>query len=697
MPAKLSKDELLDKAKERVLDAYESFRNRSGLEDKWRLWDALDNQTYEGIGKRGRDTEAHFFPAEVMRARRTIVDFITDVVFPPTYDWYRIDGVDGDVDVKRAKVYKKIGDLQDEKISLRSKAIDSFHRWTKYGFVIVKFPYVYKDQYVIAEEKENKKLKDMIKDFLKGAVAKWKGEEVPKKTLKATFDNNDFQPKSPWNMFWNYFVPWEEQTIIIEKIDNVTASHLKTQRKKGVYNDKVEKVIEDLREKRATGKVADETDYMQKFPHAEDITGLSDGFDDGLPRGVLLKAEAYFDIDQDGYDELCEITVALTGEQDGKSQGVCIGLKLRDCPLLGFSYRFCPWHKLEDSSLGVGVTQIGHRAQLGLNDTTNATMDVINEILDCVRAVDNDMLAEGQNLNSFPRKVIKVKGNPSEILQFLRPPNIINESMAAQTMFKNMVQNDTGANASLQGLAARYDTTASEYNKQGSSASRGIMCLIKQFEDFIFKPYKMFQYERNLIYLEKDTLIEILGKTAAKAALFDEEAKKEMSVRDAIEGDYYFVVLGVSQTENKVIRGQQMMNALQTAQKLPPGIANIPLLFNKLWDCIGDGDDAVVLPQNTDPSLDPMDENVLMTQGAELDVNPNDNDDEHTMKHMPVQLIPEFMPHKISHLKKHAMQKQKKMMAAQVKAGAGPQNPAFAPKPPQLQPAGPPLPPAGAA
>ena len=680
---KLTRQELELKAKEYVLKAYDSFRNRSGLEDKWREEDAIFNLTRSSMKKSDNQAIAKTFSAELRRAVQTLADFVIDAIFPSNSDWYRIDGVDGDADVKSAKVYKKIGDVQDEKIMLRAKAIKAIYRWIKYGFMIVGVPYVYKDKYVIADEKAMGAFKKSLKDFLKGVQKLWKGDEVPKKEERAVYDNIDFQPKSPWHMFWNYLVPWEDQKIIIEKIDNVTASHLKAQKKKGVYNDNVDAVIEELKEKKTTGKVADETDYMQKYPHAVDITGLSDGFDDGIPRTSLLKADCYFDIDQDDYDELCIITLALTGEKDKHSTGDVIGLKLNDCELQELPILFCPWDEIEDSSLGMGAVQIGRRDLRVVNSFQNSTVDNVTEILDPTRVYDKDMLAEGQNLNSWPRKTIGVRGNPKDIIQFIRPPNIIAEAMAAINMFKENIRNGTRANVSLQGLAARYDTTATEYSKQGNAASRGIMCQIKNLEDRVLKMYKRFQYSYNLQYLEKGTLIAILGKTAAEATLKTENSKKEKSVREAIMGDYDFITLGVSQMENKVIKGQQLINILGLALKLPPGTVDIPLLFSKIWDVSGDGDSRIILPQITDPEMDPNDENVLISQGGTVHINPKDNDKAHLPLHLALQVIPEFAPMKMAHIKEHMISVQKKQMAVQAQAQGGvPQAPAFVPRPP---------------
>jgi hypothetical protein len=690
---KLSRQEIEKKAKDHVLKVFASFSNRSALEQKWQYDDALYNLQEDAIwpeAGRSYSGRSHLFPPAIRKALQSVQDFNLDVLFPPTSDWYKIKGVDGDADVKNATVYKKIADLQDEKIGLRVKVATAVNRMLKYGFVIVKFPYVYKDKYVIAEEKSKKAFKEKLKSFLGGIVKSWKEDDIPEKKSVAVYDSNDFRVISPWNYYWNYGVPWHEQTIGIEKIDNVTASHLKAQKKKGIYNDNVDAVIKWLKDKKDTGKPSDETDYDKKFPHFSQITGLSGNFDDGVARTYLLQADCYFDIDQDGYDELCIITLAMMGaDENGKEQGEIIRMEVNPCDLQEFPVAFCPWDELEDMSLGMGIPQLAHRSQLMLNDLHNSSMDNMTEILDCTRIVDSELIDEGQNLEKRTRKVIKFKGNPSNAIFFDRPPNFVNEATTVMAIVEKDIQDVSRANIAIQGLNARYDTTGTEYTQMNQSGTRGLMGQIKNFEDRILKPYKRFQYAYNLQYLSRETLIEIIGKEAAEAALIDPtNPDNAKTVKDIIIGDYDFVPLGVTQTENRTIRSQQKINFLNIALKVP-GVVNIPHLIKSIWQDIGDGDKETILIQPNEPSMNPNDENILLSQGAKLDVNPNDNDDEHTPVHMALQLIPDLMPNKIDHLKKHAMQKQKKMMAMAGNAPGMPgapvrQQPNFQPKAPPM-------------
>ena len=53
----------------------------------------------------------------------------------------------------------------------------------------------------------------------------------------------------------------------------------------------------------------------------------------------------------------------------------------------------------------------------------------------------------------------------------------------------------------------------------GTSAGKGVLRKIKKFEDNIIKPYLRWQYSYNMQYLDRATLIEIIGLDAARASL----------------------------------------------------------------------------------------------------------------------------------------------------------------------------------
>ena len=644
MEKKLSKPELEKKAKKLVLNSFDSFSQRSGLEDKWRHWDKMYNLI---PGEKNYDGVANLFPPETRRSVETLHDFADDVLFPAGNDWFRLKGVETKTQQKKAEVYKKIADWQNDKIKVRSKFSTALRRCIKYGFVIVKVPYVFKEKYAIRDAKEREKIWKMFKDIASG-------KEKIEKTARTVMDSIDLKIISPFNLFWNYYRPWEEQTIIIEKIDNVSNSHLKLMEKKGVYKN-IDKVIEDQDDKDNSGSMpggsgggtesaSDTTDPNDKWPHLSEITGLAGYFDDGKFKNTLLEAHLSFDIDQDGYDEEVIMTIA-----NGKR---VIRFDIDPNDIQEKPYLWCPWEELEDTSLGRGACEIAGRSQLALNDFTNQTMDDISEILDCARVIDLDAMAEGQDLNTRNKKIYKTRGVPPEqAVAFIRPPNVAQVGLNAANQMREDIRNGTGANVSLQGLAARYDTTATEYTKQGNAAGKGVLAKLKRFEDNIITEYLRFQFWYNRQYLDRETFIKIVGMDAATAHL----QNNNDSLDDALDIDAEFMALGITQIENKIIKGQQLINYFNVVKGVPQASPIIMPLMRKIWNTVGDGDDSFWQENPADESISPEDENILMSHGIPVIVHAKDNHLKHILAHQKLELIPEFQPNKDSHLNEHAM------------------------------------------
>lgn len=175
---KLDREELAKIAKKRVVKAFTSYQNRSTMEDKWRGWDANYNlMDYDYAGDGGSDRysgPSNLHPPATRKAVQTNADYFVDVLFPVNSEWNRIKPVNGDdADYKRADIYKKLSDVQNEKNSLRDKVGRASYLLERYGFVLVKFPYELKEKYIVTDKGSRDKYKSDLRDFLDGSVEKW--------------------------------------------------------------------------------------------------------------------------------------------------------------------------------------------------------------------------------------------------------------------------------------------------------------------------------------------------------------------------------------------------------------------------------------------------------------------------------------------------------------------------------------------
>jgi hypothetical protein len=563
---------------------------------------------------------------------------------------FKLVGVGGIEDEKRAEINAKIIRLQMEKIGFRRKLREFIKNQIVFGFAIAKIPYSFKTKYVVRNEAERLSFLEILKNAMGMPVQK---ESVP------IYDNIDFVPLSPYNVYWDYFAKWDEQEAIIERIDNISNSQLRLMKKANPdrYLD-IEKILKDMGEEQMKA----EENKSEKMSHTSSLTGLSgEFFVDGRKRHELLECWCNFDIDGDGIDEECVIVVL-----DRKH---LIRLELNPYDLQVKPYLFAKWEDIaEADSLGMGVPQLAERSQAALNDFTNQLMDDITMILDCMIVVDEMANIPTDQLKSRPRGVIRSSAGVNSV-GFIRPPDVSTAAIKAIAMIKDDIRESTGASVSMQGLPARYDTTATEARQMGDSAQRDVFTKLRNLEDCIIKEFLRMAYSCNLQFMSTKDVQKIVGVEAFGAYLkaAGKSIDDNYSLRGILEADYDFIPLGITQIENKVIKGQQAMNLYNIAIKSPPGIWNIRELAKLIVKYVAEGDERILADEAQQVLMSPIDENVLMEQGEKPQAKMAENHQEHVQMHEQAILPQGYEQIRREHIKQHLELFQMKIQQEQMR------------------------------
>ena len=617
--------ELNERAKEFVIKSFTAMANRQGLEDLWEKWDKQYNcisneKYYNGV--------ANLFPPETRTACKTFVNFIDETIFSADPK-FQIKGQGGSNDSLKAEAVYSLLDWQQEKAKVRMKLRRMLERYlVKYGLAIVKVVWKVDEKYVIADSAQRNRMKQFVSGEYHDAIDK---------TIKTIYDNVDFQVKDIHNMYWNYFKDWESQKIIIDRSE-VDDSHLKLMSAKGIYDPAI--ILEILNSKPDENTKSAVESVAEKYAHIQDITGLSGNFNSPGKLHEVLEAWCNFDLDGDDIEEECVITII--------DREFVVRCEPNPYDIQEKPYLWAAWEDIEGTSLGMGVPQLAEKSQIALNDFTNQIMDNITAILDCMKIVDDLSEIPDSQLKSRPNGIIRSKTGV-EAVKFLPPAITANEGLKAVQMAKADIRSGTGATMSLQGLPARYGTTASEYQAQGTASARDVFAKVREIEDRIIKEFLRKAYSYDLQFMAREDFIRILGE---KATPLLGTIDNPILVREAIRGDYDFIPLGVTQLENKVISAQQQMNYFNLVAKIPPGIIDIAKLAGKIWKKIGDGEN-ILLPQPTSVLMTPQDENTLMLQGERPIVNPMENHIQHIAIHQQAILPPELEFIRMQHITAH--------------------------------------------
>lgn len=634
-----------ERAKRFILDSFTAMSNRSGLEDLWEKWDKQYNcisneKFYQGT--------ANLFPPETRTACKTFVNFIDETIFSADPK-FSIKGQGGPNDSKKAEAIYALLDWQQEKSKVRMNLRRMLERYlVKYGLAIVKVVWKVDEKFVMSDVAQRERMKQFVSGEYHNAI---------EKSVKTIYDNVDFQVKDIHAMYWNYFKDWDQQKIIIERSE-VDESHLRLMAKTGVYNaEMVEAAI--------SGKTGDNAksgieSIAEKYSHIQDITGLSGDFNCPGRSHEVLEAWCNFDLDGDGIEEEC--LMALIDRE------YLVRCDPNPYDIQEKPYMWVAWENIEGTSLGTGVPQLAEKSQIALNDFTNQIMDNITAILDCMKIVDDLAEIPDSQLKSRPNGIIRSKTG-TEAVKFLPPELTANEGLKAVQMAKEDIRTSTGATMSLQGLPARYGTTASEYQAQGSASARDVFAKVREIEDRIIKEFLRKAYSYDLQFMAREDFIRVLGE---KAAPLMGTIDDPIAVREAIRGDFDFIPLGVTQLENKVIKAQQIMNFLNITATLPPGIIDIPKLVGKVWKYVGDGEN-ILLPQPDSILMTAEDENVLMAQGEMPQAKPMENQLQHIAIHQQAVLSPALESLRVQHIAQHQAYANMAQQSTQGQGGLPPQ------------------------
>lgn len=628
--AKESLAQLHKRALDFVLNTYASYEKRSETEDKWTLSDKLYNclggkHTYDGV--------ANLFPPATRRAVRSLLNFCDESIFGKSPN-FTIKGIGGENDEKRAKINEKIIAVQLEKINFRTKAREFLEKTIIKGTGIAKIQWKVKEKYIVKQKNDRKNLMSMLKDFMLGTIdIKEIKSKVP------IYDNVDFVPIQLENIYWDFYTKWEEQEAVIEKINNVTNSSLRLL----AQSDESYFGIEEYLRNNETGIVAE--DVTIKNPHTRDLVGASDELRVKKNRHELLECWCNFDIDNDGIDEECVITVI--------DKQKVIRCELNPYDIQEKPYVMFKWEDIDNcESLGQGAVSLAEKSQLALNDFTNQLMDDITMILDCMMVVDAQAGIAKSQMKSRPHGII-TSNNGVDGIKFIRPPDVTNAALRAIAMTKDDIMEITGATANMQGLPARYDTTAKEAMLMQNSSQRDLFTKLRTFEDVVLKQMLRKIYAYNLQYLSVNDVKKLIGKEAFSAYLLDTKTDKVEDLSDVLIGDYDFVPLSVSQTENKIIKGQQLMNLYNMAIKSPAGIWNIAELAKKIAEILNDGDISICAKEIDSKLYSPQDENILMSQGEAPFAKPQENHREHIRIHSMLELPESYQKIRLEHINEH--------------------------------------------
>lgn len=616
-------------AKDFVMSYYNAYKNREGLETKWDENDKLYNNI--SIEKYYDQGFANLFSPEIRQAINTVENFIDEALNSADPN-FKIKGNGGKSDQAKAEIHQKTIYWQMNKMKFRSKNRKGIHTLLTHGFVVFKETWCIKERTIIEYDKKL-------------------GMKKPLNSL--AYDNLDWQVPNIRNMYFDYFCEdYQELPIIIERIDNVTWEHLKANEKRTIVNQdssvKEIGIYENLsviESEMILGKgngSSGVTDNSEHKNYLSELTGLGDSFRDikGQQRFTLLEAWCNYDLDGDGLAEECVITIV--------NDKWVIRLSPNPTDIKLKPYIMHSWDEIDGMCIGMGIPQVGKKSQIALNDFLNQVMDNITQIINNAKIVDVAAEISDFDLKSRPNQIIKSKMGVDAV-RFMEKPNTVPEGLQAIAMMKDEIRSISRATMSMQGLPAKYGTTATEYSQQYASSARDLFSKLRAFEDNVLKEFLYRAYSLDMQFLSRADYIKIVGEDVLKTNLGIKDIAAWKVEDLMIDAD--FIPLGLSQMENKVVQAQQQINFFNLVAKVP-GLAKLDKLAKIIWKNLNNnrGDEDIINEQPEPQLISPEDENILMQQGESINPKVQDNHLYHLKVHQQLQNLPNVLIHMQRHM-----------------------------------------------
>lgn len=262
-----------------------------------------------------------------------------------------------------------------------------------------------------------------------------------------------------------------------------------------------------------------------------------------------------------------------------------------------------------------------------LNDIYAQTFDTIAYTLNPIVKYDPGAVVNMQSIAFAPGAMWAVS-NPNDVV-LDRPPDVSQAGFAAAAQIKEIIGETPGTqNIPMTGRKAATHISAIQ-----QEYSLPIIDLAENIEYQVMSPWLFKVYKRNQQFLNEIEIFMVAGKNGVKNW-------KKMSP-EMLVGDYAFFWRGSNEATNLHVKSRQMTEFLNAVapfaliMEQQGARLDFPYIFKRIWrEALGlDGEDRLIQQIETDVSIDPETENLLLSLGKYIPTSMNDNHEQHLQTH----------------------------------------------------------------
>ena len=279
----------------------------------------------------------------------------------------------------------------------------------------------------------------------------------------------------------------------------------------------------------------------------------------GMRRWMLYEYWGRYDLDGDGYEEECVLTVL--------NKNLLIRAEANPFWHGKRPYIDCPYISLDGEIEGIGAIEPISGLQYELNDTHNQLMDNKTLINNCMWLMDENSKINPADLLMRPGGIVRTQ--EMDGLAALRPTDFTQAGFNGLALLKKQIQETNAVGQPMLGIPSAGRQTATEFSGLVQEGSIRIGLVGKMIKERVLKEVLSMAHSMNEQLLDQRITIMLGGEP-------------QNVERETVFGDYEMEALGVDDIGERSIKQQQLVSFFSIAAQYTPQI--LPMIIKKIWE-----------------------------------------------------------------------------------------------------------------
>lgn len=315
------------------------------------------------------------------------------------------------------------------------------------------------------------------------------------------------------------------------------------------------------------------------------------------------------------------------------------GKMLSRTDLTGLPLQLWKLYELPSEFKGMGLLQRIERNQSDINASINSIRDFQNLITNPIAAVDAELAsAEDGEVRLHPGKILTFSGGQAkDKIQFFQPGvDMTSNTLQHINMQFNMTRAVSRVSENDSGQYTSGRRTATEAREVAEGSDSSIFNVASRLELTALESFYRYQFMLEQIFMTKEEQFRYYGEKAGEFVIVRPEDYRWAHVPR-------FFARGSAYRFYNDVKTQQFLAAMDRAL-MAPQFNNLEAIYTKMWQLLDPRDYQQFIrdPRDKTHNVPPNMENMLLAQGHEIEVSPENDHQVHMQVHQDIMQTPDY-------------------------------------------------------